>query len=326
MIKLKYLFDNRDLATMILGNWKYDEDSLELFKYYRISSNAIYPFRYEGKTKILRFAPASEKSRESILAELEFVNYLRENKYPALKSVLSNNLEELVTADTPWGEYYATTFERVSGVPMEETDFSDSIMFEYGRTLGKLHKLSSNFIPKYKRWSCEDVLLWIYNTLAELPNQEMALKEVNILSNYFSKLPKSTENYGLIHYDFELDNVFYNETTHSCNVIDFDDSMYHWYAADIEQCLDSIKEEVEPANYEHVKECLLNGYRSEYPITNEMLSLQPIFRRFANLYAYTRVLRSSEEKWDNEPQWLVDLRIKLNNAMQNKSNNFGSEL
>lgn len=326
MIKLKYLFDNRDLAEMLLGYWRYDEKSLEMFKYYRISSNAIYPFQNEGKTRLLRFAPISEKSKGNILAELEFINYLSANQYPCLKTVLSISREELITAKTPWGEYCATVFDRVSGIQLEDTDFNDSIMFQYGKTLGELHSLSSSFTPTNRRWSYEDVLSWIYDNLMELQNQDRALKEVDLLSTYFSKLPKSPENYGLVHYDFELDNVFYDEATHACNVIDFDDAMYHWYVMDIEQALDSINEEIKPSSYEHAKECFLSGYRSEYSVTDEMLSMQPIFRRFANLYSYTRVLRSSAETWSNEPKWLLDLRVKLNNAMENKAMNFGSRL
>lgn len=48
MLKYKYLFDNRDPAEMLLKNWAYDPDSLDLFKQYRISSNAVYPFRAGG--------------------------------------------------------------------------------------------------------------------------------------------------------------------------------------------------------------------------------------------------------------------------------------
>lgn len=326
MLKLKYLFDNRDLAEMLLGNWDYDKCSLEMFKYYRISENAIYPFQNEGKIKLLRFVPALEKDKSNILAELEFINYLSSNQYPSLRTVLSNNDEEIITANTPWGKYYATVFDRVSGVQIGDTDFNDSIMYELGKTLGSLHRLSSSFSPINKRWSYEEVLLWINSTLTEYQNQETALEEVHLLQAYFSKLPKSIENYGLVHYDFELDNVFYDEVTHTCNVIDFDDAMYHWYAMDIEQSLDSIKEEVEPSRYEHDKELFLNGYRSEYSVTEEMLSLLPAFRRFANLYNYARVLRSSAEAWDNEPEWLIDLRVKLNNSMKRKSVNFGSIL
>lgn len=324
MMKLGNLFDNRDLAEMLVGNWDYDKSSLEMFKYYRISSNAIYPFQSKGKTKLLRFVSLSEKDKSSILAELEFIKYLNSNQYPALINVLSKSGEEVVTAHTPWGNYYATAFDRVSGVQIGNTDINDNIMYELGKTLGHLHRLSSRFSPIYKRGSHEDALKWIKNTLSEFHNQEAATDEVNLLQAYFSNLLKSNENYGLVHYDFEFDNVFYDEETQSCNVIDFDDSMYHWYVMDIEQSLDSIKEEIEPSRYEHAKELFLNGYRSEYPVTEEMLSLLPVFRRFANLYKYARVLRSSAETWDNEPEWLVDLRVKLNNSMKSKSVNFGA--
>lgn len=325
-MKLKYLFDNRNLAEMLLGNWDYDKSSIEMFKHYRISANAIYPFQNNGKAKLLRFVPVSEKGESNILAELEFINYLYSNNYPALRTVLARNNEEVIAAMTPWGKYYATVFDRVSGVQIGDTDFSDSIMYEFGKTLGSLHRLSSKFSPINKRWSYEDVLLWIKNILSEYQNQETAFKEVNLLQIYFSKLPKSIENYGLVHYDFEFDNVFYDEDTHTCNVIDFDDAMYHWYVMDIEQSLDSIEDEIESSRYEHVKEIFLNGYKSEYTVTDEMLLMQPIFRRFANLYNYARILRSTAEIWDNEPEWLVDLRVKLNNSMKNKSANFGNVL
>jgi hypothetical protein len=52
MLKLKYLFNNVNLAEMMLENWEYDKESIEMFKYYRISSNAIYPFQAQGKTQL----------------------------------------------------------------------------------------------------------------------------------------------------------------------------------------------------------------------------------------------------------------------------------
>ena len=326
MLKLKYLFDNRDLTKMLLGYWEFDEDSLELLNYFRISANAIYPFRCKGHTRFLRFAPVTEKDKNNILAELEFIRYLNSQGYPALETVLSKDSEELLIAQTPWGRYYTTVFGRVQGISIGDMDFNGSIMFEYGKTLGRLHKLSSGFDPINKRWSYEDVLEWIRNTLLEYKNQELALEEVNLLKTYFSRLPKSTDIFGLVHYDFELDNVFYDEITGTCNVIDFDDAMYHWYVMDIEQSLDSIKQELEPVKNEIAKKSFINGYRNEFAVTDEMLSITPVFRRFANLYGYTRILRASDEKWDNEPNWLADLRMKLDNLIKVRSENFGCTL
>lgn len=49
MLKLRYLFENYDLAKEALENWKHDEDALdEMLPQFRISSNAIYPFCQGG--------------------------------------------------------------------------------------------------------------------------------------------------------------------------------------------------------------------------------------------------------------------------------------
>lgn len=42
-MKLKYLFVNRNLAEMLLKKWDYE--GIGMFKHYRVSSNAIYPFK-----------------------------------------------------------------------------------------------------------------------------------------------------------------------------------------------------------------------------------------------------------------------------------------
>lgn len=143
MLKLKYLFDNTHLAEMLLANWEFEKKSIDLFKYYRISSNATYPFQDQDKIYFLRFSPISEKRQENILAELEFISYLRSKKYGVLETVVSKNGDELVEAQTPWGEYFASVFKRVAGVQLNRTDLNDMIVFNYGKSLGKLHHLSS---------------------------------------------------------------------------------------------------------------------------------------------------------------------------------------
>jgi Ser/Thr protein kinase RdoA (MazF antagonist) len=82
MMKLKYLFDNPELAHMLLKNWDYDESSVDMFRSYRILANAIYPFTSNEEVHLLRFCPTSEKIKDNLLAELEFIAYLRNNQYP----------------------------------------------------------------------------------------------------------------------------------------------------------------------------------------------------------------------------------------------------
>ncbi|MBL4934503.1 phosphotransferase [Clostridium sp. YIM B02515] len=323
MLKLKYLFDNKDLAQMILKNWEYDYDDPNLLKYYRISSNAVYWCKNQGEAFFLRFTPAEEKPMEKILAELEFLSYLRDNGYPAVDTILSKAGNELEVVDTPWGTFYAVAFKKASGKQIAEMSLTKDLIFGLGKALGRLHKLSSEFSPvNNKRNDWKEAACWMEDVLSNFPNETAAKNELSILRTYFSRLPATKENFGLVHYDFEPDNVFYNELTETYNPIDFDDAMYHWYALDIEQSLDSIKEDMPEDQVESSVNEFIRGYRLEYAVSDEMLELLPVFRRYVNLFGYVRILRSAEEKWNNEPDWMESLRIKLENLLNKRKDTF----
>jgi Ser/Thr protein kinase RdoA (MazF antagonist) len=323
MLKLKYLFDNKDLAHMILKNWNHDNDDPNLLKYYRISSNAVYWCKNQGETFFLRFAPVEEKSKEKILAELEYLNYLKKNDYSAVETILSKAGNELEVVNTPWGKYCAVAFKKASGKQVSDITITEDLILGLGKALGKLHKLSSEFNPiNNKRNDWNQTMDWMEAVLEAFPEEKTAKSELSMLRDYFSKLPITKDNFGLIHYDFELDNVFYNESSKTYTSIDFDDSMYSWYMMDIEQSLDSLKEELPKEQVDVAINQFINGYRSEYAISDEMLKLLPIFRRYADLYGYVRVLHSTEEKWSNEPEWMIGLRMKLENLLSKRKSNF----
>lgn len=324
MLKFRYLFNNPDLAQMLVENWDFDPESLELFKYFRISANAIYPFRINGEICYLRFSPASEKLEDNLLAELAFMNYLHSRGYPAMEVMMSKSGDVLVRKETPWGEYYASVFKRVAGKQISQTDFNDEIMYAYGAALGELHALSRKYEnPIIKRWTHLEVFDWMEKTLGELGFDQKSLKELKFLKNEFNRLPITQDNYGLNHYDFEPDNVFYDESTHQCSVIDFDDAMYHWYVLDIVQALFAIQDEMDVNDISHQEAVFLKGYRSRFEIDEHILSQRLLFRRYANLYQYARVARAMQEQWENEPEWMVDLRGKLESLLMEIELNFG---
>lgn len=323
MLKLKYLFNNTDLAEMLLKNWKYDPDSLELFSHYRISSNAVYPFRADDEVRYLRFTPATEVNRDTLEAQHRFISYLRGEGYGAVRLVESLQGQIFHEGETPWGTYIASVQSRAVGTRVDETDLSDVVVHAWGKSLGRIHKLSSMYKPEgtgHRDYS--GILSWMENELKILGNENGALNELSYIREKFSSLEKNRDNYGLIHYDFEADNLFYAENPETCNVIDFDDFMYHWYAMDLDQALDNLLDEGGVEDYERREEVLLDGYSSEFRLPD--LSARPLFRRFANLYGYTRIKRSINERWDNEPDWLADLRIRLGNAAEKKAGTFAA--
>lgn len=312
MLKLKYMFENYELAKFALENWEHDAESLsEYLKYFRISSNAVYPFAAHGKRYFLRLSPAEEKSEQNLKGELAFLQYLREAGYPAMAPVTSKSGEVLLSLTTKWGEYFACVFEGVPGQPIEETDYHNDIMLSYGKALGRLHCLSMQYVPECPKWSYEDTLAWIRDVLKEHHVPQNMMAEVEAVEQELALLTKNSENFGLVHYDFEPDNVFYEKTDGSCHVIDFEDGMYHFFLVDIEQVFDCLSEELEGEALCKAKEYFLQGYRSEKMLEADFEEKLPAMRRFCNLYSYARLIRCVAEEIEDAPEWMCNLKRRL---------------
>lgn len=90
MLKLKYLFENFDLARKCMEFYDCDMDSVdEMLRYFRISSNAIYPFRLktEGSVCFLRLSPVTEKRLVDVESEIGLMKWLIERGFPAMRPV-----------------------------------------------------------------------------------------------------------------------------------------------------------------------------------------------------------------------------------------------
>lgn len=312
MLKLKYLYENYELAMFALKNWEYDTESLgDCLQNFRISSNAVYPFLWQGNMRFLRLSPASEKIENNLKGEIEFLCYLQSRSYPAVTPVASNSGELIVTFDSVWGKYYASVFKGADGKPIEDTDCNDHIVYAYGKALGQLHMLSAEYSPKIRKWTYRDVLLWMEKTLKEYHTPNKMLVELKVVRQALDVLPQTNDSFGVVHYDFEPDNVFWDETRQCCTVIDFEDGMYHFFLLDLEQALNALLENV-PADRKLIaKTTFLRGYQSVKTLEPDYADKLKLMRRFCNLYSYTRLIRSVDEEYLNEPDWMVRLREKL---------------
>ncbi|PKN73672.1 MAG: hypothetical protein CVU50_02865 [Candidatus Cloacimonetes bacterium HGW-Cloacimonetes-3] len=327
MLKLKNLFDNRDLALELIHCWNYDPERLDVLDQYRISSNAIYPFFQDGKVCFLRFAPTEEKSVQSVQAELDFMAYIHQKGLHVPQPILSNSGKELQIVNTQWGEYLAVVFTRALGQKAEGMVQDDSFFVQYGKTLGHLHQLSRVYTPTgNNRASWEQQLTWAEVCLADCKAPHKAHIELQIVREALNALPVTQSNYGLIHYDYELDNVFYDAETGIVSTIDFDDSVYHWYAMDVERSLHNLQEELDDDRVEAAIDGFLQGYTSVMDLPREMLAAFPVFSRYAGLHQYARCLRATYEHCPNEPDWMIGLRKHMASIMQNNASVFGIKL
>jgi Ser/Thr protein kinase RdoA (MazF antagonist) len=294
------------LAEEILERWGYDEGSVY---YFRASANFLFIFKKNGATYFLRFNAISEKSLTALKAEIEILEYLRHQPLRVALPVQSLNQNFIETVENEWGTFYAVVFEALPGKQFETEELQKDQFFTWGSALGKLHHFLKEMPEEYRqnRKSWRDQLAFVQEILPT--HETAALYELEQILKWSNGLDVTKENFGLIHYDFELDNQRWDNGM--VGILDFDDCVNHWYAADIVFALrDLFEKEIDLKN-ELVEE-FLSGYQSETRLDSQLEQEFPWFMRMHNLVSYTKLLRTVDIPESGDyPEWLSNLRAKL---------------
>ena len=276
----------------------------------RASANFVFQVKTGEQNYLLRFNHASERDAEFITAELTYIEHLvaggiRVNK--PLRS-LAGNLVESVT--TPMGVFHSVLFEFLPDEHLELDDFDANATKRWGQALGEMHRASEGFRVDGRL----DWLAQLEMIRQIVPRSDAIIwKETDAVEKKLRALPMSDTNYGLIHYDFEPDNLVWSGS--EIGIFDLDDCMYAWFAMDISNAISSelFDDQVENFDFMNPKlQWFLEGYRSVRPMDDEEISQMPLFLRLDNLIAFARIYRSvAEGPVEHEPEWAANLRQKL---------------
>lgn len=324
MMKLRNLIANTDdVAKECVSKWDFDANNVS---FWRGSANYVYVINNTDKTYYLRFALDEERTLSEIEAEFEFLTYLKINKFPMAYPIKSKYEKYIEPIHHPQGTYYAVVFVGAKGYNLEIEEMKSEDFYNWGISLAKLHNLSSKFMPqKYKRKDYREILDRMKCILADIPDETEAITELNKVSNWLSSLALTEDNFGLIHCDYELDNIFWDKDLKIFTAIDFDDSMYFYYAMDIVYALRDL-DELSEENACLGLESFLQGYKTIRDISDTEVKNFSKFRRFADLLTYVRLKYSMKDSdFDNEPEWLTNLRPRLINKCQVLKDNFNLE-
>ena len=285
----------------IAGRWF---ESCEAWTH-RASANFVAKVVYGEKIYFLRFNHETERSTERIEAELRYISRLIDRGINANVPIpsLSGNLVESV--DTGLGVFNAVLFKKVPGVNIETEDLDTNGFKLWGQALARIHEAgegqASSGAPSWF-----DHLNAIRSIAKDNPVLRSEVKKLeNVLVQY-----NQTANYGLVPFDFEMDNI--NWVGDSPGFMDFDDFCYHWHAADIAYALRDLYDDrmtgFDPDDSRF--RSFIEGYRGVKSISDEELERIPVFIRLHNLYMYSRIQRSIGRETEG-PDWVVSLRDKL---------------
>jgi len=243
-----------------------------------------------------------------ILAELDFMDAVGRNgaSVPKVYRSTGGNLVEALD-----GAFYAAVFERVPGDHPVGAAISDAFLRLWGRTLGRMHRLSRGYLPprtveRRPPGQAIDVVQ-LEDLVTE--DQPAVLEACAEMLDALDALPTDPQSYGLIHADPEPWNMLWHQGR--ITLIDFDDCCYHWFAFDVAVAVmyafygaqygDSPRADLTP---QHTWDTFYAGYREENTLSDFWRAQIPLFLRLRVMEDYAFNFLAFEmdalEDWQRE--------------------------
>lgn len=298
------------LADALLQRWAHDGGRA---KFWRASANFVFFFKSAGQDYVLRFNHADERTAAMIEAEVAVVNALAAQGVRVATPVPSLAGKYVESVETTYGIFHAVVFERLPGKPLDLEEITPAQVARWGQAMGELHNATAQ-IANPGRLTWAEQLQWVEQTLP--PAEKAARQTLAALQQQLHQLPMTGDTVGLIHYDFELDNLLWDGD--QVGMIDFDDSAVYPFVADIALALsDLFDDSPEQVNFQNETfQSFIRGYRTARSLSEEELRLMPLFIRVQNLVTYARLYRAlTPVDPAGELSWMAGLRDKLSAKM-----------
>lgn len=269
----------------------------------------MFEYEKDGAAYIMRLSHSRRRTPDMIRGEADWINYLAAGGAGVAKAVMSANGELVELIDDGEGDQFlATAFVRAAGGPVWLTDFWQEPFFvDYGRLLGRIHRLSKSYTLPNAAWSrgawCDPVNMNIHDDLMA-DNSVMGARYRELMAHLLA-LPQDADSYGMIHQDAHAANFFVDENG-KMTLFDFDDCVYGHFAYDLAMVLFYAvtnrpdAEEFAPLFWEP----FWRGYCAENELDSVWLKEIPHFMKLREIDLYAVLTRDySPEAWADEDSW-----------------------
>jgi Ser/Thr protein kinase RdoA (MazF antagonist) len=280
---------------------------LNSLTYVRSSSNHLFRFLRDGHLCYLRLSHSAERHQAALEAELDFVHHVARTGLAVARPVASAHGLLIEDVSTRGQSYWAVVFEGLQGRQLEFDELDEAGYRACGHALALVHRASQTFPSHQARpeWHAE-----LRAAMDALPAEETIV--AHILASglrWLDTLSLPVQDYGLLHGDFELDNLIWNGE--QVQALDFDDAAYAWYVVDFAAALQDVWLASDPSS-ELSQERLTwftQGYAAVRPLPDGLP--ETFSRAFALVLAFkvARVLRAYATTSDGtNPPWLAQMR------------------
>ncbi len=253
--------------------------------------DGVYGFTRQRHDFVVKYTLQAARTFSTLQGQVDWVNFLAVHGAPVSRPVPSLRgafVEQLPINDTTVS---VVCYEHVPGDRPEGTILTADLFQTWGQVMGKIHALSTRYTPAQQHWHIRAWYEGATRDTRTIPaDQTLVHEKCDALLRSVHALPNNQQVYGLIHGDFQANNL------HVSNgvlwVFDFDDCEYNWFVSDIATALYFTLWEPHP---ECVLENMLAGYAHERSIGADWNEQIPLFLKLQEMSIYTAITAYNRE-------------------------------
>jgi Ser/Thr protein kinase RdoA (MazF antagonist) len=296
-LRIKSIFDETVLkkAALIFGTGVENLNELKAFE------NFVYGYKKDNEKYILRITHSHHRSPEEVIGEIQWINYLYVNGASvskAVKSLYKDYVEIIEMKDG--SNFIIVSFRKAKGRPAYEIDLTDNHIKNWGKLIGKLHRLTKNYSPEnatYKRREWYNENCFKFNNEMMKKIDPRVVKKSEKIIKIVKELPTDKDSYGLIHTDAHMGNFFIDDE--ELTLFDFDDSAYKHFISDIAIVLFYyiellVKEEDKREITKKFLGTFLEGYYSEHNLGRKWFKELNTFLKLREVSLFNSVCTSEQ--------------------------------
>ena len=139
-----------------------------------------------------------------IRAELDWIDHLHRGGVGVSKPLRSIHGTWVESLEDGGGGFFLTSaFEKARGEPLRGSDWSESLLWEYGYQIGHMHDLATTYQPSDPSWKRPDWNDPIHHDVQTfIPERDVKIRQLyRDTIRHINKLPVEKDAYVLIHQD-----------------------------------------------------------------------------------------------------------------------------
>ena len=246
------------VADQAAAPWGYEAGRA---KWRRSSASHVFVLLADERpSRYLRFVPESARPLAAVSQTATLMQQLADAGVAVVRPVPSarGRLTELIP--TSIGPMCATVVESAPGKQIDADDLTQDYAVAWGSALASLHKAGRDIaFPVVQRFDDLGRLIATGDAISAV---------VRSLLTRLQALPADDRHFGLVHGDFELDNIAWGDGVPTS--FDFDEAACSWFAADVAFALRDLQADANGGEArKDMIDAFLSGYRQVRPFDSD---------------------------------------------------------